>query len=82
MVSATGLINDIKRAAYRIRIFTAHFCLGPPCSSLNFHVTYRCRILDIPSFLKSIVKHNYGGGARGAYLARGQKTNSVLAKIK
>ena len=47
------------------------FSLGTPLSSLNFQCYLRFRILDILSFLKSIVMYSYGGGAQGAYLSHG-----------
>ena len=55
----------------RIKNFTAHFPSEHHFRPQFFNVS-RLRILDILSFLKSIVKYSYGGSARGAYLAHGQ----------
>ena len=60
-----------SKIIHRIKNFTAHFPSEHHFRPSIFNVASLCRILDILSFLKSIVKYSCWDGARGAYLAHG-----------
>ena len=57
--------NEPFQIIHRVKNFAAHFHTGHNFRPHIFNITCRFRILDIQSFLKSMVKYSYGGGGGG-----------------